>query len=86
MNDLKLIREEKNVKAIIINDIIRLLTVYGIAHLLEAITFKNKKFFLNKIFLYGLLFFAAGIVIYHLLIKKHIYFDDNHFVETNQID
>ena len=73
MKDLKLTHEQKNVKAIIINDIIRLLTFYGIAHLLEVAVLKDKHFFLNKVFLYGLLFFATGIIIYHLFIKEYIF-------------
>jgi hypothetical protein len=75
-DDLKPIKKKENVKALIINDIVRLVGVYSIAHLLEVFFIKKDGHFMNKTFLYGILFFAAAIIIYHLLIKKFIFFDD----------
>lgn len=85
MIGLKRVQKHENTKAVIMNDLVRLLTIYGISRLLETTMFPDKGKFFNKIFLYGLLFIAAGTIIYHLCVKQFILFDDETTGENDSV-
>jgi len=85
MVGLKRVQKHENTKAVILNDLVRLLTIFGIVRLLETTAFPDKGKFINKLFLYGLLFIAAGTIIYHLCVKQFILFDDESTGENDAI-
>ena len=66
---------EKNEFAVIINDTIRLLTVYFVAHLLETMIHKERTFF-DSDFLKTTLYFTIGTIFYHLVVKKMLFVDE----------
>ncbi len=68
--------------AIVLNDTIRLLTIFGIVHILEARLSKKHSLF-NRDFLFTMLFFIIGTAIYHLIIKKFALFDETNNIEMN---
>jgi hypothetical protein len=74
---LKLKKEKKkNEVAVIINDTIRLITVYGIVHVLQS-TLHEKESLFNTDFIQTMIYFIIGTIIYHLIIKQLALFDDD---------
>lgn len=61
--------KKSNDTAVVINDTIRLFTIFGIVHILEA-KLSKKHALWNNDFLWTMLFFVIGTAIYHFIIKK----------------
>lgn len=59
----------RNEIIVIFNDVIRMLAVYGLAHLFECVTDTNK-ILLNKDFVHMMIFFIIATILYHVFIKK----------------
>jgi len=69
-NGIKKKKEKKNELAVIINDTIRLFTVFISAHVLQTLLHEDNKLF-NKEFIKTIMYFALGTLIYHILVKKY---------------
>ncbi len=58
--------------AMIINDVIRLVIVFTLAHLLECALHDDKTFF-NNTFVTSTIYFAIGTILYHVIFKKIVF-------------
>jgi hypothetical protein len=75
MIELKKVKK-KNEIGVVFNDTIRLLSIYGIAHILEIYIQKKKSLF-HEEFTLMILYFIVGTIIYHLIVKQMIFFDES---------
>jgi uncharacterized membrane protein len=69
-NKIKKTTKKKNEIAIIINDTIRLITVFASAHVLQTLLHQENKLF-NTEFIKTVVYLLVGTIIYHILVKKH---------------
>jgi len=71
LNGTQTFPSNKTKKSSIINDTVRLITVYGVAHLLETMLHKNQSF-LNEEFVLTTLYLIIGTIIYHIFVKEYL--------------